>query len=331
MDVGRDQGSPRLGTLRGLRACATDRGKFAVLALDHRQNLRRLFAAAGLDGPTHDQAVELKLDIVASLASSASAVLLDPELSVGPAIATGVLPARGGLIVALEATGYDGPATDRRTRILDGWSVAQVKRSGASAVKLLLYYHPDAASSRLQEALLRETADECRAHDIALVLEPITFSVRGSPLVGDERREVIVETARRLTAIGGDILKAEFPGDADRVSEEGWLSACQALDAASRVPWVILSAGASDDDFRMQAQVACAAGASGVMVGRSVWGAAVGLDRAARRRFLDTEARQRLDAVTAVVDGTARPWEERSALPASVADLGEGWYRRYGR
>src|SRR4029078_4586491 len=44
-----------------------------------------------------------------------------------------------------------------------------------------------------------------------------------------------------------------------------------ALDAASQVPWVLLSGGVDDATFEAQVEVACRAGASGVLAGRSVW------------------------------------------------------------
>ena len=56
------------------------------------------------------------------------------------------------------------------------------------------------------------------------------------------KRAVVVETARRLSAIGGDILKAEFPYDASVSDPERWRDACAELDAASSLPWVLLPA-----------------------------------------------------------------------------------------
>ena len=105
---------------------------------------------------------------------------------------------------------------------------------GASAAKLLVYYHPEAPNADDQERFVADVAAACRAADLALFVEPLSFSlVEGEPLVGEARRRVVVETARRLTAIGGDILKAEFPYDPAVTDRARWREACAELDAAS--------------------------------------------------------------------------------------------------
>ena len=50
----------RLGTRRGLEACASARGTFAVLALDHRQNLRKELHPAAPETTTYDEMVAFK-------------------------------------------------------------------------------------------------------------------------------------------------------------------------------------------------------------------------------------------------------------------------------
>ena len=52
----------------------------------------------------------------------------------------------------------------------------------------------------------------------------------GAKLGGEARRRVVIETARRLTAIGGDILKAEFPYDPAVMDRGRWRDACAELD-----------------------------------------------------------------------------------------------------
>ena len=230
--------------------------------------------------------VEFKRAVVRALGTTGTGVLLDPEIGVAPAIADGSLPGRAGLIVAVEATGYEGERGARVSRVLPGWGVGKIKRLGASAAKLLVYYHPDAPNAAAQERLVAEVADACRAEDLALFLEPLSFGLDGGKLAGEDRRRVVVETARRLTAIGADVLKAEFPYDAGVTDEGRWREACAELDAATPVPWVLLSGGVDDATFERQVRVACEAGASGVLVGRSVWAEAAAMAPAERDRFL---------------------------------------------
>ena len=319
-----------LGTLRGLDACSSGRGTFTVLALDHRQNLRKELRPADPTSVTEAEMVDFKRAVVRELGGAGTGVLLDPEIGVGPAIADGSLAGGTGLIVAVEATGYEGPPGARVSRVLPGWGVPQVKRLGASAAKLLVYYHPDSSTADEQERLVADVADDCRRFDIPLFLEPITYSVDASKptLTGEDRRRVVIETARHLTAIGGDVLKVEFPYDASVAEPARWAEACKELDEVSPVPWVLLSGGVDDATFVRQVEVACQAGASGVLVGRSVWAEAARLPAMDRQRFLATTSVDRLQRLVSAIEANGRAWHDRAAALREVA-VGEGWYRDY--
>jgi tagatose-1,6-bisphosphate aldolase len=318
-----------LGTIRGLDACSSARGTFTVLALDHRQNLRKELRPTDPGSVTEDEMVDFKRAVVRELRGAGTGVLLDPEIGVGPAIADGSLAGGTGLIVAVEATGYEGAAGARVSRVLEGWGVDRIKRLGASAVKLLVYYHPDAPNAADQERLVADVAAQCRDADIALFLEPLSFGLDGGKLRGEERRRVVVRTAERLTALGADVLKAEFPYDASITDQSAWADACAELDAATPVPWVLLSGGVDDATFERQVAAACRAGASGVLVGRSVWAEAATLDAASRDAFLSSTGRGRLDRLTSLVDELAVPWRPRWSAARSPETPGPGWYARY--
>ncbi len=318
-----------LGTRRGLDASSSARGTFTVLALDHRQNLRKELRPSDPSSVTVAEMIEFKRAVVRALAAVGTGILLDPEIGVGPAIADGSLPGRAGLIVAVEATGYEGPPGARVSRVLRGWSVDAVKRLGASAAKLLVYYHPQAPNAAQQERLVADVAEACRAADLALFLEPLSFGLDGSRLTGEARRSVVVETARRLTALGADVLKAEFPYDPGVTDEARWGDACEELDAASPVPWVLLSGGVDDTKFERQVAVACRAGASGVLVGRSVWAEAATMPAASRDTFLATTGRRRLERLASLVDELGAPWRPRWMAARVPDDPAEGWYAEY--
>jgi len=309
-----------IGKLRGLQTCASPRGTFTFLALDHRQNLRRA-------NPRFQDQGELsrfKLDVTRELAPYATAVLLDPEVSAAQAIAAGALPGERGLVVALEATGYTGEATARRSQILPGWSVEKAKRMGAQMAKLLVYYHPDSPTAAEIEDFTAQVAAECQRYDLALMLEPLSYPLQGEKLSADEKRRVVIETARRLTAIPGvDLLKAEFPLPAETPPAE-WSAACADLNAASRVPWIVLSAAVSFDLYLQQVIAACQAGASGVAVGRAVWQEAVHLDGQPRLDFLRSTARERLIRLNALTQALARPWTDTCTTEAPF-----DWYKNY--
>ena len=321
----------RLGTRRGLDACASARGTFAVLALDHRQNLRKELRPDAPESVAYAEMVEFKRAVIRALAPSATGSLLDPEIGAAQCIVDGSLPGAAGLLVAIEATGYEGPPTARVSRVLPGWSVEQAKRIGASAAKLLVYYHHEAANAADQERFVADVAAACRAADLPLFVEPLGFDpATGGKLTGEARRRGVIETARRLTAIGGDILKAEFPYDPAVDDAAAWTDACAELDAASRLPWVLLSGGVDDVTFERQVAVACGAGASGVLVGRSVWAPAATMPPVERDAWLTTEGRRRLERLVRLVDTQGTPWHARQNPVTVAATPGDGWYREYG-
>ncbi len=296
-----------IGKLRGLQQISSERGTITALALDHRQNLRKA-------NPAFISDVELsgfKLDVTSVLASGATAVLLDPEVSAAQAVAQRAIPKDVGLVVAVESTGYTGDATARQAQIIPGWSVEKARRMGASAIKLLVYYHPDASTAGEIEDFTSVIAADCKRHDLVLMLEPLSYSLaENRRLTSDEKRYVVVETARRLTPLSVDILKAEFPLDVDDREETKWMDACREISAASVVPWILLSAAVEYETFLRQVMIACTAGASGIAVGRAVWKEAVTMGPGERLNFLQTTARQRLSRLTSLCHALAKPYTD---------------------
>lgn len=310
-----------IGKLRGLQQISSSRGTFTALALDHRQNLRRANPAFAEDG----QLSAFKLEVVGALAPQATAVLLDPEVSAAQAIAGGELPGNLGLVVALESTGYTGEATARKAQIIPGWSVEKARRMGASAIKLLVYYHPSAANRAEVEDFVSVVAQDCKKYDLALMLEPLSYSLQeNTRLASAEKREVVVETARRLTRLGVDVLKAEFPLDIHDRDDSQWAAACAEISAASLTPWILLSAAVDFETFLRQVAAACEAGASGTAVGRAVWQEAVNLGGVERDLFLRTTARQRLARLSALCHALARPYTDFYTAAAPF-----DWYQAY--
>ncbi|HEY3288572.1 MAG TPA: tagatose 1,6-diphosphate aldolase [Anaerolineae bacterium] len=317
-----------LGKWRGLQAASTPQGAFVILALDHRNNLRAMLRPGAADTVTSDELVAFKRDVVAELAPLTSAVLLDPVYGVAQGIVSNALPGQTGLIITLDETGYKGPSTDRLSEFLADWSVEKIKRAGADGVKLLVYYHPDAPSARRQEELVRRAADDCARYDIALYLELLAFSLdpKDKKLKPDERPQVVIESARRLSGTGITILKAEFPHDYTAVPDtDKWLAACKELTSASVVPWVLLSAAAPYDVFKRQVEISAIAGASGVMVGRAAWQEAGALTGQPRIDFLRVEGRRRMRELGDILAAHARPWSV-TLQPPTVNDQ---WYRTY--
>lgn len=316
-----------LGKQRRLQQATSPRGVFTVLALDHRGPLRRRLTNAGMAGDVDEAVGAVKQDVVARLAATSTAVLLDPEIGLGSCVFPGHLPGNVGLLVALD-TGSTGDPMRLETGLVEGWSPEAIARTGASGLKLLVYYHPEVSNAVKVEELVASVGRACAKEELPFYLEPLSYvpGSAGGSLASRDRRRVVAATARRLVPLGVDVLKAEFPVQvAEEPDEAAWREACQELDAACGVPWVVLSGGASFDVFLRQARVACEAGASGVIAGRSIWNEAVTVDKEARRRFLREAGRERMDRVRALCDALARPWHHRTtASQSSVGSLGGG-------
>lgn len=259
--------------------------------------------------------VDYKLDLCQVLAPRASAVLLDPVYGAIQAIAAGVLPADTGLLVSLEDADYESTTEGRITKLLPDWSVEKVKRLGAAAAKLLLYYRPDLPSTAAKQSdTVRRLADDCQREDIAFLVEPKSYAVGEREKDPREfarvKPQLVIESARQLTELPIDVLKAEFPAEMEYEEDQGHLShLCQQLNDASRVPWVLLSDGVNFEVFCRQVEIACRAGASGFLAGRALWQEATAFtSRTQRLRFLETTVARRLDLLVNIANAYGTPW-----------------------
>lgn len=315
------------GKVRHLAQCSSDDGHFCIVAIDHRANLRAALdraAPAALDDAAF---VAFKADVLRHLLAPASAVLVDPVYGLGPGLAEHLIPGGCGILAPLEVTNYDVPPAERETVFIPGWSVGKLKRVGCTGVKLLLYYHPADARAAAKRDLVTRVAADCAAHDIPFFLEPIVYPPDpAQPLSAADHRAAVLAAVRDLGPLGVDVLKLEFPCDIrQEPGEIAWEQACAAVTAASPVPWALLSGGGDYETFRRQAAVACAAGASGIIAGRALWGEAVALHGEARARFLATTGRARVLELAALVRAQARDWRQVTPAPA----LPSGWHAGY--
>ena len=317
-----------LGKYRHLTQAATADGHFVILAIDHRANLRALLDQAQGRPITDAQFAAFKQQVMAALLPYSSAVLADPAFGFGPSIARGVIGGRVGVLSPLEVTDYSQHPSRRAVAFIEGWSVGKIKRAGGAGVKLLLFYHPDAADAPAKRDAVARIVEECARYDLPFYLEPIAYALDPAhPLSSEEKRQVVLHNARTFSALGIDVLKTEFPLDVrEQPDEHAWRAALAELNAASTVPWALLSAGVDYATFRRQARLACEAGASGVIVGRAVWAEAVRLQGEARAQFLRTTARQRMRELAAICAEHATDWRTRVPPPQSEHP---DWYRDY--
>jgi len=322
-----------MGKIRGMQQISTSTGRITVLALDQRGSTENLGIPKG-DPALYETLRDFKLGTVNRLAGYASAVLLDPEYGAHEAVARGILPGNKGLIVTLEESGYINETTARLNRIIPGWSIRKAKKMGASAVKLLVHYNPYALDlAETQDRFIRAFVTEAQEEDIPLLIEPVSYSTdpavaKDSQEFAAQRPEMVVETARRIGALGVEMLKMEFPYDAKfNADEQAWETACQKITQSSMVPWALLSAGVDFEVFKRQALVACKSGASGFVAGRAIWKEATLLRGAQRDSFLASTGCDRLAELADNAEKYARPWT--TLFPGLASAATREWYKSF--
>jgi tagatose 1,6-diphosphate aldolase len=299
-----------------------------MIALDHRGSFKKLANPEHPDLVSFEQIVSMKKQLLSILGPESSAVLLDPEYGVFPSIYGHLLNGLG-LLVSVEESGYGQSKGGRVTKLMSKWGVQKIKRLGADGVKLLLFYNPDyKRTARKGELLVKKIARECRKNDILFLLEPMSYSIHGSkdnPEFAKRKPELVIKTAERLSGLGIDILKSEFPADLKyEENKDRALEYAKQVDRATKVPWVILSEGAPYHIFRQQVLLASQAGASGFLAGRAIWQEAlVSSDFAG---FLRNESLPRLRELNNIVRAHATPLSKR--LVAAEPSF-HNYYKKY--
>lgn len=321
-----------IGKIRGLQQIAGADGVFSMCAMDHRGSLRQLAGEL-----SYKEMVKRKLELCTNLAPHASAVLLDPAFGAAQCLGHSALPKNTGLIVSLEASGYVGGSEYRYTELMEEWDVAKIKRMGASAAKLLVYYRPDLIelANKLMD-MVEVIGLECQQHDLPFVVEPVGYpigeEVRNPAHFAKVKEQLVLKTAQHIASLPIDVLKSEFPADLQYEKDKGKLAdLCRQLDAASPVPWVVLSAAVDFETFCQQVEIACQAGASGFLAGRAIWQEAMPIDKARERvKFLATVGADRLKKLSEIAARYATPWYKKLGLTShKLAPVAEGWYQEY--
>ncbi|MFZ4813697.1 MAG: tagatose 1,6-diphosphate aldolase [Phototrophicaceae bacterium] len=313
------------GRYRGLRGTSTPNNVFNILAFDQRGSYRKMLPS----GTSYADALQIKQEVIVALSDAVSAVLLDNQYGIPPA-----MHMRGGcgLLLSLEESGYSGDSTYRRLMFHDAWTVEKIKRTGATAVKLMAYYHPHSGALAEEiEAVISNVVAECQKHDIPVFLEPMSYSLdasisKESAEYAATRAQVVIDTARRLSPLGADVLKLEFPIDAAFDQDQArWQATCEEVSRVCSIPWVLLSAGVDFETFTVQTEIACKAGASGWLAGRAIWKECATMTTAERATFLKDVAIPRSHRLNAIAAEFARPWTDFYAAP----QVTETWFTSY--
>jgi len=304
-----------------------------MVAIDQRPPIVQCVARARDIAPeavAFDDIVQVKALLAQALAPHASALLVDPDFGL-PAAAPHLNPARG-LVITLEEHRYDDRPDGRLSRLIPHWSVAQIRRLGADAVKLLAWYRPDASAEvrQHQQQLVRTVGRACAEHDIAFVFELLVYpfaqrpggAAKAAPNYDEDAAKqprLVIDSVRDFAhaSYGIDLFKLESPLPMATLPAPGsaGADAVQRLydemgQACAGTPWVMLSAGGSQQSFEHAITYACRAGASGFLAGRAVWWDALAAypNAGAVAQALQQQAVPYLQRLRDTVAREAHPW-----------------------
>jgi tagatose 1,6-diphosphate aldolase len=283
---------------RALAQLRTPGGRFAVIAADHGDPLVEMLDGLGLPSTPEAQRA-FKLDLVDTVGREASAVLLDPDVSLPAVVDEGALARDVGLLVRIEADGFDVADGLRRSRLIEGLGAAGARALGATAAKVMVFLRADREDLDGYTAqLVRAALADCRQAGLLCVIELMTYRLDGeAPEAFAARKpDLVREGAVLLQECGSRVLKLEYPGGT---------AECARVTDALNVPWAVLSAGVDHAAFCDQLRSAMDGGANGFIAGRSLWKEAVGLAGAERRRFLEDSGRRRMADMLAVLEAAA--------------------------
>lgn len=253
---------------------ARNSGGFAMLAVDQREAMRLMFAAAGMSTPIKDEVLtDFKVNAAKILTPYASGVLVDQQFCYDEIIKQKVVDKNCALIVAADDFIPGNGIPVDKVRIDKNVNAAQVKKNGAKALKLLVLWRQDEDPNERLD-MVKEFNKICHDAGLVSIIEPVVRP----PRTGDkfDREKAIIDAAKELGDSGADLYKVEMPLFGKGQSND-LLKASQKLNEHINMPWVILSSGVDANLFARSVRIAMRAGASGFLAGRAVWASVIGL------------------------------------------------------
>ena len=322
-----------IGKNWSLRRMSDQNGLFKLASLDQRPPIEDPIAQVleaggeGSDKLLQREVVNFKRLLIETFQPRSSGLLLDPSFAVPGCLAA--LDARKGLMVSLEDP-HSPKSSEGATLTspIENWSVAKIKRLGADAVKLLIWYRPDGPENinQLQKSLVKTVGEDCIRYDIPFFLELLSYSPSKASTTKDNFRpldskaDVVLKSVKEFSQLeyNVDVFMVESPVDALNVPGVGngdWKevqSLFDRLGVLAARPWVMLSMGADMAQFHHIMTHAYIAGSSGYLAGRAYW-----LDVLAcypNWKEMVSEIQgiplEYLDALNVLTDEKSLPWHE---------------------
>lgn len=323
------------GKFKGLLAVSDKRGVIRAAAMDQRGSLQKSIAKAKNVEPsqvTSEMMSEFKVAVSKVLTPHASAILLDPEFGLAAVKARSKAT---GVLLTYEQTGYDHTVSGRVPTLIADYTARRLVQDGADCVKVLIYYTPeeDPKTNAIKHAFVRRIGAECAYEDVPFFLEIVGYDPKGGDEKGVEYakkkpwvvRKSMEEFSKPEYLV--DVLKVEIPvnmqfvegagsfkGPQPAYSRKEAMAHVQATAKVAEKPFIYLSAGVSDDEFRDGLELAIEAGSSfsGVLCGRATWkdGIPVYASQGAKalENWLQGRGVQNITALNKVLDKGAASW-----------------------
>ena len=233
---------------------------------------------------TYEDIVDFKKNISLNLSQYSTAILMDPVYSVPNLVTTSKC---NGLIITLEDHNFIEKGQGRYSKNIKNWTVEKIKKIGGDAVKVLVWYRPDADQKSLkhQKKYIETIGKQCEKFDIPFLLELLVYPFKNE--IGyskdykeqlDKNQNHVIDSVKEFskTKYKVDIFKLESPVDSSNLKSSKFTKATEnafkQLSKATRdIPWVMLSSGMSKQSFFNCLKLAYKNGASGYLAGRTIW------------------------------------------------------------
>ena len=266
-----------------LRNLVNDNFHFEMLAIDQRPPIFNIIENTKGGKASYKDIAEFKGLLTQFLSPYSSAILMDPIYSFPNLMP---LNKSKGLVMTLEDHNFIDSTKGRLSKKIKNWSVEKIKKSGGDAVKVLLWYRPDASKLIIdkQKKFLIEIGNDCKKFDIPLLLELLVYPFKKDDNYNtnysswqNKKHDQVINSIKEFSKLkyNVDIFKVESPVDASKITKANFSQNFkifkQLNSATNNKPWVMLSSGMNKQKFIDCLKLAYKSGASGYLAGRSIW------------------------------------------------------------
>ncbi|KKQ08728.1 MAG: Tagatose-bisphosphate aldolase [Candidatus Daviesbacteria bacterium GW2011_GWA1_36_8] len=265
-----------------------------MLAFDHRGSFKKMMNPSDPEVVSDAEAIELKKKIIDSLREKFSAVLIDQDIGF-----KAYEPKDKPFLLPVEKSGYEKQGKERITDL--EYSLDSLINNGASGAKILIWFNPYAESAQIQIETCKKLIEECKQKDFPFFLEIRTYDGENEAdkMSEPEREKINIDSLKMFLRhkVYPDVYKLEYPGSA---------IACQTFTAAlaleeKQIPWIMLTMGASFDEFCKELEIASVRGCQGFLAGRALWQEACSLKDEELEKFLSETLPERFQKISEIV------------------------------